>query len=107
LDFVHPAGRRITLAGVVASAIRLIARRDFTDKIVSENRGGHNRDGVGRDRIWAELQDLPGMNEAIVRQQLSALRDSGNYDRIIREEIAPFSRSGCPRRSWSRADRRP
>jgi hypothetical protein len=66
------------LAGSIAAALREIMLRDlFTVEINSEKRGGHNRDGIGREAILAELRGIPGISDNVVRQQLANLKSSG------------------------------
>jgi ParB-like chromosome segregation protein Spo0J len=75
------------IAGLIAGAIKLIARRDFSSVEINRT-GGPTQYGVGRDRILAELSGLRGIVANLVQQQLGVLKDSGDYDRIIDAEIA-------------------
>jgi hypothetical protein len=59
-------GRPTPIFGRAASygeIARTQLRSFFTGKIASENRGGHNRDGVGREAILKELEAVNGINE--------------------------------------------
>jgi len=76
------------LAGTIATAVRTILYKTLSpEESPSETRGGHNRDGVGRDAILAELADIPGITETVVRAQLANLKASGDYDRIVNEVV--------------------
>jgi hypothetical protein len=93
------------IAGSVASAVRFLAKALFThDKDLrqlaqvwsSEHAFQQSLQsltsdrGLGEQPITALLDDIPGINEKVVRQQLGNLKASGDYDEIIeavREEI--------------------
>ena len=78
------------IAGLVAGAVKLLAREDFRDLDSSpeiRRTGGPTRYGIGEPRISAKLKGLRGMNKNLVLQQLGLLKDSGDYDRIIDAEI--------------------
>lgn len=78
----------LTIAGSVAGALRKCLEEFFIVNFDSEKRGGHNRDGIGRDAVLAKLKDVPGIGSAVVRQQLANLKESGHYARIEREVAA-------------------
>jgi septal ring factor EnvC (AmiA/AmiB activator) len=48
-------------------------------------------DGIGRDLILDFLHDTPGINAGSVRQQLSNLKTSGHYARIVQEVEAEIA----------------
>jgi len=85
------------LAGSAAAAIRFLARAIMTGAEVSEKffrnplerdqaRGNLASDrGIGRDVVVRFLDGVPGINDGTVRQQLSNLKSSGDYARIIGE----------------------
>jgi ParB-like chromosome segregation protein Spo0J len=89
------------LAGTVASAIRFLLKGLFTGdlsgfplrskKALETMRGqvGAER-GLGYDVILEFLNDIPGVNQNTVKQQLANLKASGDYDEIVdalKEEI--------------------
>jgi ParB-like nuclease domain len=80
----------LSVAGSVAGALRQCLRESFTPKIRSEKRGGHNRDGIGQPAILGKLQGVPGIDHNVVDRQLAGLKQSGHYDRIVREETERF-----------------
>jgi flagellar biosynthesis GTPase FlhF len=82
------------IAGSVAAAIRLILQKEFDNDILrvefdtqnQDGRGGR-REGVGRRLILEILKNIPGYGDAVIRQQLANIKTSGDYDRIVGEEI--------------------
>ena len=81
------------VAGSVASAIKFLAKgimsglsRDFPGKSIEHARGNvANGRGVGSDLIHQFLENVPGMNQNIIKQQLANLKASGDYARIMSE----------------------
>jgi hypothetical protein len=63
------------LAGSVAALRGILLRRLSSLEI--KRTGGPKEDGIGRDAILNELRGMPGVNEHIVRQQVSNLKSSG------------------------------
>jgi hypothetical protein len=76
------------IAGLVAGAIRLIARSDFMPREITRHSKEPIKYGIGEPRISAELEGLRGVTRNLVKQQLGLLKDSGDYDRIIDAEIS-------------------
>jgi ParB-like chromosome segregation protein Spo0J len=83
--------------GTVASALRYLAKSllvgatreipSSTDVGVARQRLTDSR-GLGEPIITGFLANIPGVNENSVRQQLSILKSSGDYSRIIDEVVA-------------------
>jgi hypothetical protein len=66
------------IAGLIAGTIKLLARRDFNEptsspEIRRSKPTGSDNYGIGRDRIFAELEGLRGVNDNLIKQQLGVL----------------------------------
>jgi hypothetical protein len=82
-------------AGSVASAIRVIAREVLSGRVsgqfsrysdLPKIRGNLTSEhGLGKDVVGRFLAGIPGINEYTIKQDLAALKSSGNYARIIGE----------------------
>jgi hypothetical protein len=59
------------MAGSVAAALRKALKdgASFTGDFTSENRGAHNRDGIGRPAILRILGNVPGITDNSVKEQ--------------------------------------
>jgi hypothetical protein len=101
----HRGNSSTAMAGSVASAVRYLAKIILSDQ-QDDRRGGYlttpheiraarsaivGGDGIGRKMICQFLDGVPGISDQSVKQQLAALKDSGEYARIIaevRDEVA-------------------
>jgi len=77
------------VAGTVASAIRYLAKAQFlgicSGEITSSSHGGARREDIGRDAIYGFLQEVPGVTENSIKEQLASLKSAGHYANIIRK----------------------
>lgn len=78
------------VAGSIAAALREILLREALagDSAPAKRGGDQKGNGVGRDAILAELEGVTGITEHVVKRELANLKESGAYDRIVREVTA-------------------
>jgi hypothetical protein len=74
------------LAGSVMAAVKIILEKDLSSLEIKRT-GGPTRDGIGQDRIFDALHGVPGITDNVIRQQLSSLKASGDYDRVVDEIV--------------------